>query len=144
MRLTAALAAASLVLLSACTSMQTQTQTQSRPQPQSGCELASVPSDAVFGLREGVDTATWPSQIPADLTGCQRVWYGERQHPEAMRVLATYYFDKGHVRRLVGQVPGGPSYDCHYREGALDGADSRNASVCPAAARIDKLPLARP
>jgi hypothetical protein len=107
------------------------------------CELAAVPSQAVFGVRDGLDTATYPSQIPHDRTGCQRVWYGERSRPEAMKVLATYYFDKGLVRRLVGQVPDGAAYDCHYSDGALDKAGSRNAQLCPAAARIDQLPLSR-
>jgi hypothetical protein len=132
MRKLAAVVLSSIVLVTGCASMQSQ----------STCELASVPADAVFGIREGVDTATYPSQIPGDLTGCQRVWYGERQRPEAMLILATYYFDKGHVRRLVGQVPGGPAYDCRYRDGALDTSDSRSAALCPAASRVDQLPLA--
>lgn len=146
MRTLAALVLSSIVLITGC-AMQpqppSQSQSQSR-QSQSTCELATVPTAAVFGVRDGLDTATYPSQIPDDLTGCQRVWYGERARPEAMQVLATYYFEKGHVRRLVGQVPGGQNYDCHYRDGALANADSRNAGICPAASRVDQLPLARP
>ncbi|MFL6691426.1 MAG: hypothetical protein ACJ8GO_00545 [Ramlibacter sp.] len=136
MRTLAALVLSSLVLLGGCAA--------TLPSANSSCELAAVPTGAVFGVREGVDTATYPSQIPDNLTGCQRVWYGERSRPEGMQVLATYYFDKGHVRRLVGQVPNGQAYDCHYRNGALDGADSRNAQLCPAASRVDQLPLTRP
>ena len=30
----------------------------------------TVPADAVFGVRSGMDTATWPSQIPRGHTGC--------------------------------------------------------------------------
>ena len=68
---------------------------------------------------------------PRDGTGCQRVWYGERGRPEAMQVLATYYYEGGHVQRLVGQVPHGASYECHYRDGSLDTARSRNTANCP-------------
>ena len=112
-------------------------------QQSSSCELTTVPAEAVFGVRDGVDTATYPSQIPGDRTGCQRVWYGERTRPGTMKILATYYFDQGHVRRLVGQVPDGPAYDCLYRDGALDNGGSRNAQLCPAAARVDQLPLSQ-
>lgn len=131
----AALAVFCLVLLAGCVT---------RPQEAaSSCELTAVPAQAVFGVREGLDTATYPSQIPRDRTGCQRVWWGEHQHPEAMQVLATYYFEEGHVRRLVGQVPGGPAYDCHYRAGALDNAASRNPGLCPDAAQVERVPLGR-
>lgn len=100
--------------------------------------MASVPPGAVFGVRYGVDTATYPPKVPADLTGCQRVWFGDRSKPQAMDVLATYYYDRGHVRRLVGQVPGGASYDCHYRDGVLDAAVSRNPAQCPKASEVEQ------
>lgn len=126
MRLFAALLLPPLVLLTGCAT-----------QTQSACELTSVPADAVFGVRHGVDTATYPPQLPRGLTGCQRVWYGERQRPEAMQVLATYYFDKGHVSRLVGKVPDGPTYDCHYRDGVLDATRSQTPAQCPKASDIE-------
>lgn len=97
------------------------------------CEVATVPSSAVFGVRQGMDIATYPASIPQDHTGCQRVWYGERARPGAMQVLATYYFVDGHVQRLVGRVPGGASYECHYRDGNLDTGRSQNAGQCPKA-----------
>ena len=50
-----------------------------------------------------------------------------------MQVLATYYFTGGHVQRLVGQVPGGASYECRYRDGELDAGNSRNSAHCPKA-----------
>jgi hypothetical protein len=131
MRLLAALLVSFLVLLAGCASRQ----------PAPSCELATVPDEAVLGVREGVETATYPPQIPNDRVACQRVWYGDHGRLQAMKILATYYFDKGHVQRLVGQVPGGQAYDCRYREGALDAADSRNAQLCPAAARVEQLPL---
>lgn len=105
--------------------------------PEPRCELAQVPSGAVFGVRHGLDTATYPPKIPRDLTGCQRVWYGDRQRPEAMQVLATYYFDRGQVRRLVGRMPGTAVYDCHYRDGVLDATRSQNAGMCPKASEIE-------
>ena len=74
--------------------------------------------------------------MPRDGTGCQRVWYGERAHPERMQVLATYYYEGGHVRRLVGRVPGGASYDCQYRDGNLDTARSQNPGQCPRASEL--------
>ncbi|MGZ5179893.1 MAG: hypothetical protein ACXWC6_11340 [Ramlibacter sp.] len=131
----AALAFPCLVLLAGCATQQ---------QAASSCELSTVPAQAVFGVREGLETATYPSQIPGDRTGCQRVWWGEHQRPDAMRVLATYYFEQGHVRRLVGQVPGGQAYDCHYRDGALDNGASRNPGLCPDAAQAERAPLGRP
>src|SRR3954465_11981629 len=73
--------------------------------PQPSCELATVPAGAVFGVREGIDIATYPPKMSPGVTGCQRVWYGERERPQAMNVMATYYYDKGVVRRLVGTVP---------------------------------------
>ena len=71
------------------------------------------------------------------VTGCQRVWYGQRARPEAMQVLATYYYEGGRVRRLTGRVPNGPSYDCQYSEGELDNAKSQNPGQCPRAADIE-------
>ena len=62
---------------------------------------------------------------------------GDRQRPAAMEVLATYYFDQGHVRRLVGRVPGGAAYDCHYRDGTLDTAVSQNTAQCPKASEVE-------
>lgn len=101
------------------------------------CEWASVPQGAVMGARQGVDTATYPPSIGRGQTGCQRVWYGDRARPDAMQVLATYYFEQGRVRRLVGRVPNGATYDCHYREGALDAGSSRNPDQCPKASELD-------
>jgi len=106
--------------------------------PQPSCELATVPAGAVFGVREGIDIATYPPKMSPGVTGCQRVWYGERERPQAMNVMATYYYDKGVVRRLVGTVPGGAGYDCQYRDGALDVAQSRNPAQCPKASEVDK------
>ena len=57
-----------------------------------------------------------------------------------MQVLATYYFVDGHVQRLVGHVPGGADYECHYRDGELDAARSRNAAQCPKASEAKPLP----
>jgi hypothetical protein len=92
-----------------------------------------VPSGAVFGVRQGMDIATYPSAMPADGSGCQRVWYGDRARPASMQVLATYYFAGGRVQRLVGRVPGGADYECHYRDGDLDTGRSRNPAQCPKA-----------
>jgi len=99
------------------------------------CEVAKVPADAVLGVRHAMDIATWPSKPPRG-QGCQRVWYGERTRPEAMQVLATYYFDQGRVYRLVGRVPGGAGYECQYRDGTLDAAASRNPEQCPKATEL--------
>lgn len=110
-------------------------------QSASSCDLATVPASAVLGVRDGIDIATFPSEHPRGFTGCQRVWYGERQRPEAMQVLATYYYEQGQVRRLVGQVPGGQAYDCRYRDGALDSGQSRNPGVCPAATQVEQVPI---
>lgn len=122
MRTFAALLLPSLVVLAGCATRM-----------DASCELAVVPADAVPGVRQGADTATYPAQIPPGLTGCQRIWYGDRQRPEAMQVLATYHFERGQVRRLVGKVPDGPAYDCHYRDGQLQVAASQNPGQCPAA-----------
>src|SRR4051812_32523276 len=81
------------------------------------CEVATVPSGAVFGVREGMTIATSPAAPPADGSGCQRVWYGDPARPASMQVLATYYFVGGHVQRLVGHLPAGADYECHYRDG---------------------------
>lgn len=101
------------------------------------CEYAAVPPGAVFGVRHGADIATFPPSVARGHTGCQRVWYGDRQRSAAMEVLATYYFDQGNVRRLVGRVPGGASYDCHYRDGSLDMAVSQNTAQCPKASEVE-------
>ena len=101
------------------------------------CERASVPNGAVFGVRDRMEIATWPPVMGRGVTGCQRVWYGERTRPEAMQVLATYYFEGGRVRRLTGRVPNGAAYDCRYREGELDTAGSQNPAQCPKAAEIE-------
>jgi hypothetical protein len=107
-------------------------------QPVGSCESATVPSGAMYGTREGMDIATYPPKLASGHTGCQRVWYGERQRPEAMQVLATYQFDSGRVSRLTGRVPGGAAYDCHYREGALDTGRSQNAAQCPKASELQR------
>lgn len=101
------------------------------------CEKAAVPSGAVFGTREGMEIATWPPTMARGVTGCQRVWYGQRARPETMQVLATYYYEGGRVRRLVGQVPNGASYDCQYSGGLLDNTKSQNPGQCPRAADIE-------
>lgn len=123
---------APLVLLAACA-----TRTEAPAAASSTCEWASVPQGAVMGVRQGLDTATYPPSVGQGHTGCQRVWYGNRARPEAMQVLATYHFEQGRVRRLVGRVPDGAAYDCHYREGALDAGRSRNPDQCPKASELD-------
>jgi hypothetical protein len=132
--ITAPLLLSSVVLLAACShapwSGSTGTSAQSAA---ASCEVATVPRDAVYGARPGMDIATWPATAPRDGTGCQRVWYGQRSRPEAMQVLATYYYDGGNVRRLVGRVPDGAEYECFYRDGSLDAQRSRNAAQCPKA-----------
>jgi hypothetical protein len=97
------------------------------------CEVAAVPAGAVFGVRQAMTIATYPAAPPADGSGCQRVWYGERAHPQSMQILATYYFVGGKVQRLVGRVPGGSDYECVYRDGDLDTGRSRNPAQCPKA-----------
>lgn len=116
----------SLVLLAGCA-----TATDAPSGGQSMCEWTRVPQGAVMGARQGMDTATYPPAVAPGQTACQRVWYGDRARPEAMQVLATYYFEQGRVRRLVGRVPGGAEYDCHYRDGNLDAGRSRNPGQCP-------------
>jgi len=120
-------------LLAACSSMPWSSSGTASTAATASCEVATVPSGAVFGVRPGMDIATWPATAPRDGTGCQRVWYGERARPEAMQVLATYYYDGGHVNRLVGRVPNGVEYECVYRDGTLDTARSRNGAQCPRA-----------
>lgn len=117
--------------------------TQAPSQTVSSCDLDTPPAAAVAGVRDGIDIATYPSQHPSGFTGCQRVWYGDHRQPQAMKTLATYYYEQGQVRRLVGQVPGGEAYDCHYRDGALDQARSRNPGVCPDATRVEQVPIGR-
>jgi hypothetical protein len=128
MRFTAAALLSLLVLLGACAT---------RPDNTASCELASVPKQAVLGVRQGMDVATWPPEISRSGPSCQRVWFGERQHPEAMQVLATYYFEDGRVKRLAGRVPAGAAYDCHYLDGSLDTARSQNAAQCPKASEVN-------
>lgn len=134
MQRSAVLALPVLALVAGCA-------TQGPSQAGSPCDLATVPAGAVFGVRDGIDIATYPSEHPRGFTGCQRVWYGERQRPEAMEILATYHYEQGQVRRLVGQVPGGQAYDCRYRDGALDQAQSRNPGVCPDATQVQQVPI---
>jgi hypothetical protein len=136
----AAISLPSLVLLAGCGAFGTGT----APSAAGGgaiagadCERASVPSGAVFGTREGMDIATWPPAMARGVTGCQRVWFGQRARPEAMQVLATYYYEGGRVRRLTGRVPNGASYDCQYSNGELDAAKSQNAAQCPKASEIE-------
>jgi hypothetical protein len=133
MRIFGALILSSAWLLASCASGPFAQQ-----QHASSCEMAKVPGDAVFGVREGMDIATYPPKLASGHTGCQRVWYGERQRPEAMQVLATYHFDKGRVSRLTGRVPGGANYDCYYRDGALDASRSMNAAQCPKASELQR------
>jgi len=130
MRIFGAVLLSSLVLVAGCANPP--------PQQQASCESASVPAGAVFGVREGMDIATYPPSAASGPSGCQRVWYGQRQRPEAMQVLATYHFENGHVRRLVGRVPGGPAYDCHYRDGGLEEARSQNPASCPKASELPR------
>jgi hypothetical protein len=134
MRILGTLILSSAWLLAGCASGPTAQQQQ----PVGSCESATVPSGAMYGTREGMDIATYPPKLPSGHTGCQRVWYGERQRPEAMQVLATYQFDSGRVNRLTGRVPGGAAYDCHYREGALDTGRSQNAAQCPKASELQR------
>ena len=131
MRIFGAVLLSSLVLVAGCAN--------APARQQASCESASVPAGAVFGVREGMDIATYPPAASVGATGCQRVWYGQRQRPEAMQVLATYHYENGHVRRLVGRVPSGPAYDCYYREGALEEGRSQNPGQCPKAAELPKL-----
>ncbi|HEY0825604.1 MAG TPA: hypothetical protein VGD76_17590 [Ramlibacter sp.] len=133
MRSLAAILLSPVVLLAACASPPWAPSTAALP----ACEFASVPPGAVFGVRHGVDTATYPPGVSRGFTGCQRVWFGDRQRPQAMQVLATYHFEQGHVRRLVGRVPDGAGYDCHYRDGVLDAARSQNPAQCPKASEVD-------
>jgi hypothetical protein len=95
--------------------------------------VATVPAGAVFGVRQGMSIATYPASMPAQGSGCQRVWYGDRERAASMQVLATYYFAGGHVQRIIGHVPGGADYECHYRDGNLDTGRSRNSAQCPKA-----------
>lgn len=97
------------------------------------CEVATVPAGAVFGVRQAMSIATYPAAPPKDGSGCQRVWYGDTARPASMQILATYYFVDGKVQRLVGRLPGGADYECHYRDGALDAGRSRNPAQCPKA-----------
>jgi len=101
------------------------------------CERGAVPAGAVFGVRDRIDIATWPPVMARGVTGCQRVWYGERARPEAMQVLATYYYESGRVRRLTGRVPDGAAYDCRYSDGELDTAHSQNPAQCPRASELE-------
>ena len=130
MRILPALLLSSLTLLGACANHWGPASTEAATTGPS-CEHATVPPGAVMGVRDGLNIATYPSKVTRGMTGCQRVWYGDPGRRESMQVLATYYFQDGQVRRLVGQVPGGVSYDCQYRGGSLDVGSSRNAGQCP-------------
>jgi hypothetical protein len=131
--ITVPLLLSSVVLLAACSHWPGSGSTTTTGAMAASCEVATVPHDAVYGARPGMDIATWPATAPRDGSGCQRVWYGQRSRPESMQVLATYYYDGGHVQRLVGRVPDGATYECFYRDGSLDGTRSRNAGQCPKA-----------
>jgi hypothetical protein len=133
MRIFVALSLASLLLLLAACAMPP----GGRAVAGADCELAAVPPGAVFGTREGMDIATWPPVMQRGVTGCQRVWFGERVRPGAMQVLATYYYEVGRVRRLTGRVPNGGTYDCQYRNGELDSTRSENAAQCPRASELE-------
>lgn len=136
MRILVAIPLASLALLAAC-SMPALAPMRGAAMAGADCERAAVPSGAVFGVRDRLDIATWPPVMARGVTGCQRVWYGDRARPESMQVLATYYYEGGRVRRLVGRVPGGAAYDCQYSNGELDAAKSQNAAQCPRASEIE-------
>lgn len=139
MRTLPAFLSLSLVLLGGC-AMQSMPMAGWSSTPAAACEFAGVPAGAVFGARHGHDTATYPPALPPSLSGCQRVWYGDRLRPQAMQVLATYHYERGHVRRLVGRVPGGPAYDCHYDQGGLlDAGRSQNPGQCPQASEVQPL-----
>lgn len=137
--LAAAISLSSLFSLAGCGAFGTGTAPVSGSGAVAGadCERATVPSGAVFGTREGMDIATWPPVMGRGVTGCQRVWAGQRAKPEAMQVLATYYYEGGRVRRLTGRVPNGAAYDCQYRDGELDTAKSQNPAQCPKASEIE-------
>ena len=135
--ITAPLLLSSVVLLAACSHWPGSGGTTTTGAMAASCEVATVPHDAVYGARPGMDIATWPATAPRDGSGCQRVWYGQRSRPEAMQVLATYYYEGGRVRRLTGQVPNGPAYDCQYNQGELDNAKSQNPGQCPRASDIE-------
>ena len=132
MRILAVTSLSCLLVLAGC-----QTSPTASAMAGADCERAVVPSGAVFGTREGMEIATWPPTMARGVTGCQRVWYGPRTRPEAMQVLATYYYEGGRVRRLTGQVPNGLGYDCQYSDGVLDTGKSHNPGQCPKAPDIE-------
>lgn len=134
-----ALPALLLALLAGCASVFAPAPAPASASAGSSCEIATVPPGAVFGVRQGLSIATYTVGTPAGGSGCQRVWYGDRTHPASMQVLATYYFVGGRVQRLVGHVPGGADYECHYRDGELDTARSHNAAQCPKATEVKPL-----
>jgi hypothetical protein len=137
MRIHTAFLLSSVVFVSACANLFEGGRSDAVRPGTGQCEVATVPRGAVFGVREGMDIATWPPELERGASGCQRVWYGVRQRPEAMQVLATYHYENGQVRRLVGRVPNGAAYDCHYRDGVLEAARSQNPAQCPKASEID-------
>ena len=132
MRILLPVSLASLVLVAGCGTAIT-----GRAVAGADCERATVPAGAVFGVRDRMDIATWPPVMARGVTGCQRVWYGERARPDSMQVLATYYYEGGRVRRLSGRVPNGAAYDCSYRDGELDSTHSQNPAQCPRASEIE-------
>ena len=68
------------------------------------------------------------STVRADAPCCQT----SLARPAARRV------SRGRVSRLTGRVPGGGTYDCHYRDGALDTGRSQNAAQCPKASELQR------
>ena len=135
MRILSALLLSSVAVLAACANTG---RDHRAAQVEAGCELATVPPGAVFGVREGMNIATYPPQVTRGMTGCQRVWHGDPARRDSMQVLATYYFQQGEVRRLVGRVPGGGTYDCHYQNGTVDTARSQNPASCPKTSELDR------
>lgn len=112
------------------------------PGPAAGapsCEHVNVPPGAVFSVQQGRQLATYPPSLAPRYSGCQRVWHGDRTRPETMEVMATYYYEAGHVKHLIGRVPGGAPYECHYVQGELDARASRNPGLCPKASELQGL-----
>ena len=70
MRIFGAVLLSSLVLLAGCANPP--------PQQQASCESASVPAGAVFGVREGMDIATYPPSAARGPSGPGR-WSSTRR-----------------------------------------------------------------
>ena len=92
--ITAPLLLSSVVLLAACSHWPGSGGTTSTGAMAASCEVATVPHDAVYGARPGMDIATWPATAPRDGSGCQRVWYGQRSRPESMQVLSDVHRER--------------------------------------------------